>query len=258
MFMEKMPFEEGELDTYFQEAKSISPSKKDHDEVVNRIQETIGRRPSKVWKFMLSSMRVAFAFSLFLLSGAFVYQNIDNEIIRDVLNFSSKSSEKDIVEEKELIGIHHPDSIKRERVDGKLEWSLTEEGMKHVFLPLHAHEIIDEIVGEPNIWIVRKYGGGVEVHASYPTEKGDDIQLLTKMHNGNEGVKENIDSILYVFPDSGSATTIAGQQAVIAKSGYSPPQLFIVTPKYTYYLMGGEDIEPLIELAEQIDFKREH
>lgn len=256
--MGKAPFEEEELDLYFQDAKSISPSKQETDEVLRQIQEEITKSPSKVWDFIFSSVRTAFVISLFLLSGAFVYQNIDSESVRHLLNPDYTSSEESRFKEQELIGIHHPDSIKRERVDGKLEWTLTEEGMKHVFVPLHAHETISGIVREPYLSVTRHYGSGVEIQASYPTEKGDYIQILTKMHSGNEGVKENIDSILYVYPDSGRATTIAGQQAVIAKSEYAPPQLFIVTPKYTYYLMGGENIDPLIELAEQIDFEKEH
>lgn len=258
MFMGKTPFEEGELDTYFHESQSVSLTKKEHDDISKRIQKTITRPPSKVWRFTLSTMRVAFMFSLIFLSGAFIYQNVENESIHNLFNPNHMSSENDDFGVIEPIGIHHPDSIKMERVNGRPEWSFTGEGMKHVFLPLNAHETIDDIVRKPYFSVYKVLGKGVEVHADYRTSNDEFIQIVTRMHSRESKIEEEINELLNDFPTSGTVMTISGKQAVLMDNEYSPPQLFIVTSKYTYYVMGSENVDTLIELAELIDFDREH
>lgn len=260
MFMGKIPFEEGELDSYFQEARSISLLKEEHDVISKNIQNKITERPSKIWRFTMKTMRVAFMFSLFFLSGAFIYQNIENENVHNLFNSNQGSSEKNDFGVIEPIGIHHPDSIKMERVNGRREWSFTAEGLKHVFLPLDAHNKIGEIVKEPYLSVHRILGKGVEMSAAYLTENETLIQISTRMHtsDGSVSVEERIKETLNVFPTSGKLITISGQQAVISQNEYTSPQLFIVTNKYNYNVVGPEDADLLIELAELIDFNREH
>ena len=256
--MGKIPFEEGELDSYYQEARLISLSNEEHEVISKSIQNKITRRTSKIWRFTSSTMRVAFMFTLFFLSGAFIYQNIENENVHNLFNSNQGSSEKNDFGVIEPIGIHHPDSIKMERVNGRREWSFTAEGLKHVFLPLDAHNKIEEIVKEPTLSVNRVLGKGVELYAFYLTESGTSIQIMTQMHKNGNSVEERIKETLNVFPTSGRVITISGQTAVITQSKYSLPQLFIVTSKYNYNVVGPEDADLLIELAELIDFDREH
>ena len=82
--MEKIPFEEEELDSYFQKARSVSLSKEEQDVISKSIQDRISRRPSNVWRLTLSITRVAFMFSLIFLSGAFIYQNVENEKVHNL------------------------------------------------------------------------------------------------------------------------------------------------------------------------------
>ena len=260
MFMGKIPFEEGELDSYFQEARSISLSKEEQDVISKSIQNKITRRPSKIGRFTLSTMRVAFMFTLIFLSGAFIYQNIEHETVHNLFNSNHSASENSDFGVIEPVGIHHPDSIKMERVNGRREWSFTAEGLKHVFLPLDAHNKIEEIVKEPYLSVNRVLGKGVEFSAAYLTENDTLIQISTQMHtsDGSVSVEERIKETLNVFPTTGRLITISGQQAVITQNEYTSPQLFIVTNKYNYSVVGSEDADLLIELAELIDFDREH
>ena len=79
-----------------------------------------------------------------------------------------------------------------ERVNGRREWSFTAEGLKHVFLPLDAHNKIEEIVKEPSLSVNRVLGKGVELYAFYMTESERHIQIMTQMHTHGSSVEERI------------------------------------------------------------------